>query len=66
MYHPRALSDNEISALLERAARDPSARKDLAAYLHHSELISTLPSGDARPDMSAKYVDDFRAKYRLA
>jgi hypothetical protein len=66
MYHPRALNDNEISALLERAGRDPAARRDLAGYLHHSELISTLRHGDAGPDMSAKYIDEFRAKYRLA
>jgi hypothetical protein len=66
MYRPRALSDSEISVLLERAGRDPGARRDLAAYLHHSELISTLPPGQAGPDMSAKYIDEFRAKYRLA
>jgi hypothetical protein len=66
MYHPRALNDSEISALLERAGRDPGARRDLASYLHHSELISTLPPGQAGPDMSKKYIDEFRAKYRLA
>ena len=66
MYRPRALNDNEISTLLERAVREPAARRDLAAYLHHSELISTLKSGEAGPGMSAKYIDDFRAKYRLA
>jgi hypothetical protein len=66
MYHPRSLTDNEISALLERAGRDPAARRDLASYLHHSELISTLPRREAGPDMSAKYIDEFRAKYRLA
>ncbi len=65
MYHPRALSDNEICVLLERAARDPAARRDLASYLHHSELISTLPHGETGPAMSAKYVDEFRARYRL-
>jgi hypothetical protein len=66
MYHPRALKDSEISALLERAGRDPRARRDLASYLHHSELISTLPPGQVGPDMSTKYIDEFRAKYRLA
>ncbi len=66
MYRPRALSDSEIRVLLERAGRDPAARRDLAAYLHHSELVSTLPPGQAGPDMSAKYIDEFRAKYRLA
>ena len=66
MYRPRALTDNEISVLLERSVRDAAARRDLAAYLHHSELISTRPPGEAGPDMSAKYVDEFRAKYRLA
>ena len=66
MYRPRALRDDELSVLLERAARDPAARRDLAGYLHHSELIRMLPPGEAVPGMSAKYLDDFRAKYRLA
>ena len=66
MYRPRALRDDELSVLLERAARDPATRRDLAGYLHHSELISTLSRGASEPDMSAKYIDDFRAKYGLA
>jgi hypothetical protein len=66
MYRPRALRDDELSVLLERAARDPATRRDLAGYLHHSELISTLSRSASEPDMSAKYIDDFRAKYRLA
>ena len=66
MYRPRSLTDNEISARLERAGRDPAARRDLAGYLHHSERISTVPREEAPPDMSAKYIDEFRAKYRLA
>ena len=66
MYRPRALRDDELSVLLERAALDPATRRDLAGYLHHSELISTLSRGESEPDMSAKYIDDFRAKYRRA
>ncbi|HTO77301.1 MAG TPA: hypothetical protein VMQ61_14580 [Thermoanaerobaculia bacterium] len=66
MYRPRALRDDELSVLLERAARDPATRRDLAGYLHHSELLSTLSRGEPEPNMSAKYIDDFRAKYRLA
>jgi hypothetical protein len=66
MYRPRSLTDKEISALLERAGHDPAARRDLAAYLHHSERVSTVAPGEAPPDMSAKYIDEFRAKYRLA
>jgi hypothetical protein len=66
MYHPRALNDNEISALLERVSRDPVARRDLAGYLHHSELISSLSPVEHGLDISAKYIDEFRAKYRLA
>jgi len=63
MLRPRVLNDREISVLLERAGRDPAARRDLAGYLHHAEQISRL--ADAEPGMSAKYLDDFRAKYRL-
>ena len=66
MYRPRALNDSEISALLERAGRDAAARRDLAGYLHHSELMSALPPGHVAPDLSARYIDEFRAKYRLA
>jgi len=65
MYRPRALTDKEISALLERAGRDPAARRDLASYLHHTERISTLPPGESGQAMSSRYIDEFRAKYRL-
>jgi len=66
MDRPRALNDSEISVLLERAVRDAAARRDLAGYLHHSELMSALPLGHAARDLSAKSIDEFRAKYRLA
>ena len=65
MNRPRVLNDREINVLLERAARDPAARRDLAGYLHHAELISRLSSAEPGPGMSTKYLDDFRAKYRL-
>jgi hypothetical protein len=65
MLRPRVLNDREISVLLERAGRDPAARRDLAGYLHHAEQISRLHSAAPEPGMSAKYLDDFRAKYRL-
>jgi len=65
MNRPRVLNDREISVLLERAGRDPAARCDLAGYLHHAELIGRLARLEPEPQLSTKYLDDFRAKYRL-
>jgi hypothetical protein len=65
MNRPQVLNDSEISVLLERAAREPATRSDLAGYLHHAELISRLSRAEPGPNQSAKYLDDFRAKYRL-
>ena len=65
MIRPRVLNDLEINVLLERAARDPETRRELGGYLHHAELISRLSRAEPGPGMSTKYLDDFRAKYRL-
>jgi hypothetical protein len=65
MIRPQVLNDGEISVLLERVARDPGTRRDLAGYLHHVELISRLTRAEPGPNQSAKYLDDFSAKYRL-
>jgi hypothetical protein len=65
MNRPQVLNDNEISVLLERAGRDAATRRDLAGYLHHTELISRTTRAEPGPELSARYLDDFRAKYRL-
>lgn len=66
MNRPQVLDDREISSLLERAGRDPGTRRDLAGYLHHAELVSRFARAEPGPDVSMKYLDDFRVKYRLS
>ena len=60
------LNDGDIETLVERAAGDSATRLDLARYLHHAELISRLAAGEPGPDASAKYLEEFRAKYHLS
>jgi hypothetical protein len=66
MIPPQFLNDREVNAIVDRAAHDPATRRDLAGYLHHAELISRLARSEPGPATSAKYLEDFRTKYRLS
>ena len=65
MTRPQILNDKEINAIVERAEREPAMRRDLAGYLHHTELISRLARNEPGPGVSEEYLDGFRTKYRL-
>lgn len=65
MNQPHFLNDQEINALIDRVQREPGTRRDLAVYLHHSEVISRL-SREPGPLESETYLEGFRARYRLA
>ena len=66
MMRAQFLNDSEIEKLVERSAHEPATRLDLARYLHHAELVSRLAAGEPGPGASAKYFEEFRAKYRLS
>lgn len=65
MNQPRFLNDAEINALIDRVQHEPGARRDLADYLHHSEVISRFSRHEPGPLESETYLEGFRARYWL-
>jgi hypothetical protein len=66
MNQPHFLNDAEIRALIDRVQREPGARRDLADYVYHSEVVSRLSRREPGPLESETYLESFRARYRLA